>query len=503
MPRFVAYPIIATLLAFACPMLALDTSAEESQRITSKERKQRLSKLRTVSNKWYFERKRFPIECPRCKGTGTETIVGRGVRRIKCRQCDGRKLWIGNKSYRKVYYEMKSPAFQALPGIKDTLTKQFIAARRGRPWPSRFKRYRFKGTELVDDTHGIARWVLGHNKRPTESKWIWVPNEPGGKKGQWYLYDPRADGPWPERSLAPEPLPVWQDVSQDEHKVLRAAIGNARLTFTSFEYARQGGRILVRLSATEDADGRPPVERVGPDAIRLARWVLTADTQWQALRCEWHIPWKNMSGLIELKPAWISEITRERFEETNWHALDRRAQIERFQWQNIRHEGWAPCLADPEPKPEPEPEPQPEARPEPEQRPEPEPRPEPESQPFVAPPPIEPESGGAVPELSRSQRKNAEQAIARMRALFQEATDLYNESVQAKQAGVLDLWQEKMAEARSRMGELTDVWNDEIVLKMPHNWDWDEDQVADHYFGEIWNDVNKLKAILRKTGHAR
>ena len=71
---------------------------------------------------------------------------------------------------------------------------------------------------------------------------------------------------------------------------------------------------------------------------------------------------------------------------------------------------------------------------------------------------------------------------------------------EGNQSGAHDLWQEKLAEARTLLGEVQDVWYGEIVPKMPGRDEGEKDAVANEHFGEIWDEVDKLESMVRKMG---
>ena len=70
------------------------------------------------------------------------------------------------------------------------------------------------------------------------------------------------------------------------------------------------------------------------------------------------------------------------------------------------------------------------------------------------------------------------------------ATRLYEESIQAKQAGKEDVWQAKLEEASKILRDIRDQWN-EIVDQLPETKDYSQQEVANHYFGRENNTVNQ------------
>ena len=79
-----------------------------------------------------------------------------------------------------------------------------------------------------------------------------------------------------------------------------------------------------------------------------------------------------------------------------------------------------------------------------------------------------------------------------------EGERLYNESLQAKKAGLDAEWQSKLKEARRLLEDIRDKWND-FMATLPHNSDYDEEQVTAHYFprenGRVASLTKKLAAM--------
>jgi len=72
------------------------------------------------------------------------------------------------------------------------------------------------------------------------------------------------------------------------------------------------------------------------------------------------------------------------------------------------------------------------------------------------------------------------------------ANELYQESQKAKKAGDDAAWQSKLKDARKLAEGINDRWN-EFIVTLPHSKDYDEEQVAKHYF-------YKESGIAAKTG---
>ena len=509
--------------------------------LTLKEYKSRLSKLRTAASRWIVARVEFPSRCPLCKGAGkTRVRAGHRIVVRKCNQCNGNHAWISDKHYKKVYYDMRTPAFQALPGIKKTLTEQYKLASQGKPWPTMVKRHRMRERVMVDDTHGVVYFLFNASKAPTETRWIW--SEKPARKGstktkyQWYAYDSRSDGAWPEERDAddapattggeerwPTDGGAWDELDRSQASSVRQAVARARITFRAYAFFKQSRSLRIRLKPWADARKRPLAERAGQDAVRLTRAVLGASKAFDRVETEWQANWRDPYDRVQLRPTWVAAMTRSTHDQALWSTRSPEDQVRLLEWRDLDYRGWQPVeavsMVPAEPEPPPEPTPTPEGDPTPEETPEPEapegtpdpdpsppvplptpPRPAPRRptpKPRPPPPPIEPENW-ELPEPSAGQRKRGRQGIAHMQALFKEAIRAHDEGVLARREGAHDIWQEKLSESRTHIAEVEDVWLDEVVRAMPGRDEGERDAVANEQFGEIWDEVDKLKSMVRK-----
>ncbi len=496
-------------------------AAEEAPaRISEKEHKRRHSKLRTMAGRWITQRKAFPSRCPMCQGRGKRMGSKNGRPTwVACKQCATRGAWVSKKHYQAVYYDMRTPAFRALPGIQDQLGRQYTAARSGRPWPSLIKRYRLRDREMVDDTHGVVWFLFNASKTPTATYWIWSAKA-GGTSGTWCLYDARSDGPWPEGDEDEAPVasgserstPVWETLEPEEASGLRQAITQARLTFRAYEFVKRGSLLLIRLKPWSDTKGRKPADRVGPDAVRLMRAIFTVASGWDRVESEWRAQWRDAYGRIDLKPTWIAGMTRSQHDAVLWNTKTLEEQIQLIDWKDVPHDGWesvqgtrpTPAPVKPlEPTPdEPTPtEPGPD-EPTPEEPAPDRPAPTPQPTPPVQPPPTAPESF-ELPKLTAKAQREANKGLARMKALFDLAKEAHNEGVVAHGSGSHDFWQEKLSEARTHLEEIEEAWLEDVVAHMPGADEGTKDAVANENFGDIWDDIYKLKAMVRKMSALR
>lgn len=494
--------VLLVLVALAVPL-----GAEPDDRaIDAKERGRRERRLGIIALRFMTARKRFPSRCPRCEGSG-KWLTKRGRKRVyvQCKQCAGNGAWVSDKHYKIVHFDMRTPAFQRLPGIQDLLDREYKAARAGKPWPRRMARIRIKRVELIDATHAIA-WVgIDADKVPTETRWIWIVRQ-GKKKGEWFAYDVRSDGRWPGNDARQQIETLssgdWDALTPDEHRSVREAVVSAGLTFRSIEYRKRGAALLVRLVPRKAYNGARALAYVGGDAVKLSHAVFRRVKGWQDVESEWLTDWEDPWGRVTTKPAWSALLTRSQFDATAWNDLQPQAQIDVLKWNQFEHDGWTPFDADsseaakesePAPRQEHEPETEPEPRAEPERKP----------PPTVPRPPSEPEPeldpNFTIPKLTRKAQKTGDAAVAEIQTLFARANDVNKEGALARSEGAHSLWQEKLAQVRSILGEIEDLWTEKIVPAMPGRDDLERDLVANHYFGDIWGDLDRLKAAVRKV----
>jgi hypothetical protein len=481
---------------------------ERGATLDAKGRVLRRSALQITAMKWAQHRIRFPSRCPVCQGTGA--LGGR-----VCRQCKGRKAWISPPDYRAAYYEMRTQAFRQLPGIQDLLETQYKAGNQGKPWPTRYKRYQVKEVELVDETHGIA-WVhYDGSMFGTATYWVWSTD--AKEKGEWCLHDNRSDGEWPIPGGAPQGEYGWEVLPSGELSALRSAAAGATRAFRAVEFLARGDCLRVSLEphgAQKDVDA---ADLIAADALALFGPLFQAASPARArIETEWRTAWQNADGLERWRTTWTVSLDRATFEGRGWSSLAPAEQMGLSLWTPSQHPGWrrvVPKAALPAPPPlEPEPVPPtaPETPPAPAGGDEPAaPPPEPPAPAPVAPPPPPPAPPpsapprGPPPALTPKARKDGEAGKAKMLELYATAKGLYTEAMTAQQEGAHDLFQEKLEEVRTLLGEIEEVWQSKVVAAMPGRDDAEREELADENFGDVWNDIYALKGIVRKISSSK
>ncbi len=515
-PRLIGL-VTVLAAAFALPLIA---QAEGREALSQKEFKKRRSALRTAAGRYITHRARFPSRCPACKGAGKRRVKKhRGYKIYDCSQCVGKGAWIAPKDYQAVYYDMRTPAYQTMPDIKKTLEAQYKLARTGQPWPLIIKRYRLGEWEMIDATHGIVSFRYNADRVPTPTRWIYALDLKG-RKSRWFLYDARSDGEWPEGPAgatpggAPLPRTGTESLAQAQAQTLRGVVAQARITFRVTESSESGSALELTLRPGTDGAGRVPADRVRIDAVRLARAALSGKAPWDRVQAIWHDLWRDAYGRNVLRPRWTSGISRAKHDQSAWESMSLLEQAKTVSLVELTYPGWEPvepgetAPAKPEPvRPTPveptptEPNPQ---EPVPE-----EPTREPPVQPTpVAPRPPTPAPSTApdtleLPALTPKAERVAKKGLAEIRELLEAATAAFNEGQKARTDGSHDLWQEKLSQAGTHLGEIDDVWYEDIVPGMPGRDEAEKDAVANEHYGEIWDDVSKLRSIVRKVSAIR
>jgi hypothetical protein len=90
-----------------------------------------------------------------------------------------------------------------------------------------------------------------------------------------------------------------------------------------------------------------------------------------------------------------------------------------------------------------------------------------------------------------------------MLELYAAAKAFYEEAETARKEGAHDLFQEKLEEARTLLGEIEDVWQSKVVAAMPGRDDGEREELANEHFGDVWDDIYKLKGIVRKISASK
>lgn len=123
--------------------------------------------------------------------------------------------------------------------------------------------------------------------------------------------------------------------------------------------------------------------------------------------------------------------------------------------------------------------------------------------PAAPPTPVAPATPGkppppAYPPMPPEKATEAASLVKTFESDATKAEGLYKESQQAKKDGDDARWQSKLKEAKQLLADINDKWN-EFISTLPKNKDYDEEEVARHYFeregGKVATYTKKLAAM--------
>jgi len=84
----------------------------------------RANALRVRVAEWYEARKGLIREkCPKCAGFGGGSTTNKVW--VNCPRCEGRKTVLATRPYRKVFFDMRSPAFRAREKAQEEVTAAY------------------------------------------------------------------------------------------------------------------------------------------------------------------------------------------------------------------------------------------------------------------------------------------------------------------------------------------------------------------------------------------
>lgn len=100
--------------------------------------------------------------------------------------------------------------------------------------------------------------------------------------------------------------------------------------------------------------------------------------------------------------------------------------------------------------------------------------------PTAAPKPAAP-AEKPYPPLPEAKKREGADLAASFTKDIAEAERIYKESLKAKEAGDDAAWQAKLADVSRLANGINDRWN-EFIVSLPESRDYDQEQVARHYF---------------------
>jgi hypothetical protein len=99
------------------------------------------------------------------------------------------------------------------------------------------------------------------------------------------------------------------------------------------------------------------------------------------------------------------------------------------------------------------------------------------------------------PILSAAKQEEGRNLVRTFEQAANDADRLYKESLKAKEAGDEAAWQSKLGEAATLLHGINDRWN-EFIASLPSSRDYDEEQVARHYFPKESGQVARWTKLL-------
>ncbi len=334
--------LVCLVLACGGSPKGLVTARADDGTCSEAELKSRTTKLRRRASAWWRTRKRLVFGCPQCKGQGK---VRAGRRRIvDCPKCDGHRKVVDAKRYRKLFYDMRSPAFRRIDGIQDRMTAEYEAARTGSPWPTEIEKYHIHDVELVGERHGLVHVERNREDVAKPQRWVWAEDD--RERCDWYLWDEAADGRWVGEAGEPggpaggaaggtPPLTAPPEIRQLVVEMLEASL----TAFVPREVLVQGDTLLLRLVARPGADAEEGNDLIGADGVALVRALFPVLPN-PTIRADWYMNMRDELGRTEIRPKWTSVLTRERHDRVVWENLSGIERTRMLQWTTYDQDGW-------------------------------------------------------------------------------------------------------------------------------------------------------------------
>lgn len=331
---------LGILVAASDLAAALDAPPTKPAAAPTAEQRALADKLRTRVTEWCNARKQLSqAVCDTCRGWGQ--VQEKMGRIVTCPTCDGRKVAIRRAAFRKVAYEMKSPAWRSQDRARELAGEAYDAANRSSTASGFLRSFRIDRVELVGAEHGIA-WVFeGTDTVARESRWV-LSIEPSTKTAAWFIYDASVDGPWPPdapppsaEETPPEPLPQLLDI------LVQSAMKGFSGAHTPDSRARVGRRLVLRLRHAGPPDARVLRAEVRDDAIALFRMLFERmKSDWDAIQLEFTALWQDRFGAREWRPVWVVSLDADTYRRIHFQNLDADATFALFDAAPKSHDGW-------------------------------------------------------------------------------------------------------------------------------------------------------------------
>ncbi len=207
----------------------------------------------------------------------------------------GRRVRVSRKTFFKLYYDMRSPAWRARQGAPETLELKFASMDAGKGRPRAVSRFAVVGAELVTERYGIGRYKMNGLEAVREVRWVWAD-------GDWYLYGGDVDGTWavPVCDASPSRRKA---LSKNATAKIATTLSTLKLTHAVKETAGAGdAQVVVVLELKGAHTAKARTDAVRADAIAVTRALLAKDAACSGVRIAFLGDWIDRFGQVQVGP---------------------------------------------------------------------------------------------------------------------------------------------------------------------------------------------------------
>src|SRR5207253_2911910 len=267
--------------------------------------------------------------------------------------CQTKRKIVSKETCRKVFFELMSPAWQALPGSPAEATEKTKALDVTQSGTYLWKSYNIESAALVDATHGTARVMVDYGRErlrePQDSRWVYA-TDAKTRLTRWYLWREEADGPWPDAAEATaasspgavpgaaagkaETLPPLADAQA------RGLIEKTKPAYTVKTLSKEGTTLVVVLEYPQAQTKSGLDFPVTLDSIVIFRALFGALTEWDGIRLEFLADWIDRFGAVQQKPHAIVSLDRATFKKIVFENLTHERTFALFQTVRPEYSGF-------------------------------------------------------------------------------------------------------------------------------------------------------------------
>jgi hypothetical protein len=325
---------LATSLVVLAALCRPATGEDAPKPKPAPEEAARLKRLKARAETWWNARKGLVKTCDRCGGVG-RIRWGRQIR--ECPECDGRKRKVPADVYRKLYYDMRSPAFRLQDGIQARVEDEYKVANGGQ-WPMDVDRFKITEQSLVDATHGVVLVIENKDTVARPQRWVWADEKED--KGEWWLWDETADGPWPAQKAEAISLAPPEPLTDEEGRFTRECLDGVGLQHTIADMKKRGTTLVLSLEVGSVPGGTALGDVAIQDLRGSAKAVLKPAQRWEAVEWSLLAKWRDAYGQVEAKPYMTAVLTKAAFDKIRWENLEPHEQLALFAPKYPEYPGW-------------------------------------------------------------------------------------------------------------------------------------------------------------------